>query len=121
MRVRPAVTAPPTTLRVPAALVASTSAARRRVTATTAAACSTPSQPTSAASTEAASVMSPFTTSAGPTRWGSNTRDTLPGSRARRRTSWPASVRATVAYEPRKPVPPVTRMRTAADSNVRRR
>ena len=44
---------------------------------------------------------------------GRRPRPTFAGSRASSRTSWPASVRATVANEPMNPVPPVTRMRTA--------
>ena len=111
---QPAPTAASSTFWAPAKLVPDTSSSAVGSMLTTAAAWTTASQPSTAASTAAASRMSPCTVStfetSTPTR--AVTVSSLAGVRTSALTLWPASWRALAAWDPTKPVAPVTRTLT---------
>jgi hypothetical protein len=89
-------------------LVACISAARVGSTATTAAAWTTASQPSTAASTEERSVMSPVTISQPSMCMRSKSAVAFVGVRTITRTSCPSRRSARTVWLPRKPVAPVT-------------
>src|SRR5581483_8647642 len=93
------------TAAVPAAFTSRYTPMSCDVPPSTAAACTTAEQPPMAARTEAASVMSPVTSSTPRSDSGA----AFCGARTRARTGRPCSARIRQTFPPMRPVPPVTR------------